>query len=86
MVKIRNIKEIENNDTVELFDNKGNSLGTIETGIQLQDVCVQIKELQLEGYYVIYQNTKISITKEGRVYCQTKRPFSANGDLLRKLI
>ncbi len=86
MVKIKSINEIENNDSVELFDNNNVSLGMMYTGLQLQDICVQIKEQNLEGYYIVYQNEKINITNEGRVYCNGKRPFSSIGNLLRCLI
>lgn len=85
MVHIRNISEIENNDTVELFDNNDKSLGTILTGLVLTDVCVQIKTNCLDGYYIMYNGRKIDITSDGRIYTSGPMPFRALGDLLREL-
>ena len=85
MVKIKSDKEIEN-DTVELFDKSNNLIGNIESGLQMQDVCLQIKKLKLDGYYVTFNGQKTIIGKDGRVYFKTNRPFKAIGDMLRELI
>jgi len=85
MIKIKTDKEIEN-DSVELFDNLGNKIGNIESTLQLQDVCVQIKKENTNGYYVIFKGTKNIIENNGRLYFGNNRPFTALGSMLCELI
>ena len=85
MIKIKTDKEIEN-DLVELFDNLGNKIGNIESGLQMQDVCVQIKKENANGYYVIFNGIKTIIESDGRIYFGNNKPFTAIGNMLRELI
>lgn len=86
MVEIRSVKDIEV-DEVELHGPDGNLIGILESGIQLQDVCVQIKNQSLEGYYIMFNGYKTFIETDGRIYFHDDaRPFNALTDLLRELI
>lgn len=86
MIKIRSISEIENNEIVELYDNENNFLGNIESGIQFLDICIQIKESNLVGYYIGFKGEKIYFESDGRIYFKHDRPFTSYGNLIRKLI
>jgi len=84
-IKIKRDKEIEN-DTVKLFDKSHNLIGIIESGLQMQDICLQIKKNKIVGYYFMFNGQKTIIEKDGRAYFKTNRPFNAMGDILRELI
>jgi len=86
MVKIKTNEEIENYNKCQLFDNNDKLVGEITSGLILTDVCVQIKEQKLNGYYVIFNSVKTKIQIDGRIYFKNKRPFTAIGDMLRELI
>lgn len=86
MIKIKTNEEIEKYNKCELFDNNDNLIGEITSGLILTDVCVQIKEQKLSGYYVIFNSEKIEIQIDGRIYFKNERPFTAIGDMLRELI
>lgn len=63
-VKINhNIKEPE----CSLYDPEGNCLGVINTSVILNDVRLQIKRQNLEGYYVLFENHRIDIHGNGRL-------------------
>lgn len=85
MIKIKTNEEIENN-SCSLYDNNGKYIGEITSGLILTDVCVQIKEQSLIGYYIMFEGVKIEIEKGGRIMWKTENPFPAAGDMLRKLI
>ncbi len=61
-VKINKI-EIQ---TVELFDPNGKSLGFVNS-YEFNDVRIQIKKQQLEGYYCLFEGVKHEIQKNGRL-------------------
>lgn len=86
MIKIKTNEEIENYNKCELFDNHDKLIGEITSGLILTDICVQIKEQKLSGYYVIFNSEKTEIQTDGRVYFKNERPFTAIGDMLRELI
>jgi hypothetical protein len=51
--------------TVELFAPNEQSLGFINE-YEFYDIRVQIRENQLEGYYLLFNNEKIVIDKNGK--------------------
>lgn len=85
MLKIRTDKEIEN-DTVKLYNKNDEFIGNIESGLSMQDVCIQIKRDNIEGFYIQFNNEKTVINSDGRCYFNGKRPFGAMSDILRELI
>jgi hypothetical protein len=63
-VKInRNLKETE----CSLYGPDGSFIGIIDSEIILNDVRLQIKRQQLEGYYIIFENNKITIHLNGKL-------------------
>lgn len=84
MITLRTTEEIEN-CSVDLYSSTNDFIGTLTSGIQLTDICVQIKEQELEGYFIVFEEKIIPITKEGILYSNS-RPFLALGKLLRILI
>lgn len=61
MIKINKIIP----QTVELFNPKGESMGFINE-YEFNDIRIQIKNQQLEGYYCIFKEKKFTINKHGR--------------------
>jgi len=51
-VKVRQIKET----FCELYDADGNDVGIISSELELNDVRIQIKEQQLKGYYILWED------------------------------
>lgn len=62
-VVIRDIKDIP----CDLYNEQGEHIGAITTELQLYDVRLQIKEKALTGYYIIFQNKRILINKDGSI-------------------
>lgn len=60
MVRIKNIEE----PVVKLFFN-GSFVGEIKSGLSFYDVLSQIKEENVYGYSIEYNNEMINIDKEG---------------------
>lgn len=79
-VKIKQIQE----QTVDLMLND-EVVGQITSGLQLTDVCVQIKKQQLENYFIKYAGEIFPITKDGRVM-HNRTLYPLLGKLLRELI
>lgn len=52
--------------TVEVFDNEGNSLGMLNE-FEFNEIRIQIKEQGLEGCYAMFEGEKIFIDRDGRV-------------------
>ena len=71
--------------TVIFYDADGNCLGETNNPIIIDDFRSQIKEQQAEGYYMVYENEKIPIDKNGTPY---EFPDVCNmySDILVKLI
>lgn len=86
MITIRTNEEIEEFQTCELFDCNNILVGTISSSLILTDICVQIKEQQLLGYYIIYDQIICDIGKDGRLDSRCVRVFPAIGNMLRELI
>ena len=86
MVHIRTNEEIEENIKVELFDNKDSSLGMIQSGLILLDICYQIKNNNISGYYVIFNDEKTIIQNDGRIYFNSTRPFPMLASMLRDIM
>ena len=83
MITINNkIKETP----VKLYDPNHNLIGIIENDYAFMDVRIQIKEQQLEGYYVIFQKQKINITKHGRCSSWPVGFFDTYNNLLTKIL
>ena len=53
--------------TVSLFTPNGVLVGEITSDLQLNDVRLQIKRQNLEGYYIEYEEEKILISSSGRL-------------------
>jgi len=77
------IKQIQEQTVNLLLDNK--IVGKITSGLQLTDVCVQIKEQKLTGYSVQDNDKVFIIDENGRVY-HDRTLYPMLGELLRKLI
>ena len=71
--------------TVELFNPDNISMGFVNQ-YELFDIAVQIKQHKAIGYYVVFNNEKLEITEEGRIYCTTKGFFDTIANYLRQLI
>ena len=64
MVKINNnLKE----KPCFLYDGQDNLVGEIKNNAALNDVRIQIKKSELEGYYIIFENFILGIDKNGNV-------------------
>ncbi len=86
MLKIRTNEEIENHDKCELYDNNDRLIGEINSLLILTDICCQIKEYGLKGYYIRYGTVKTEIESDGRIYFNQERPFTSMANMLRELI
>lgn len=67
MVVINDIKD----KPAQLYCPSDVLIGTVETALQLNDVCIQIKNMKLEGkesgYYLMYEGVKVDIMCNGRI-------------------
>jgi len=67
MVVINDIKDTP----VQLYCPAGKLIGTVETGLQVNDVCIQIKRMKKEGeesgYYFICEGERVPIMCNGRI-------------------
>ena len=70
----------------ELFDNNEKLIGQITSELSLLDVLVQIKTLKLEGYYIIFEDEKISILPSGKIQRPPKRFYPNYDNLCDKLL
>ena len=86
MLSIKDQRELDNYDEVALYDNHGFLVGFIDNMLTLADVRVQIKNLGLEGYYMLYKNETILIDSDGRMEFKDKMPFEAFSNLLIELL
>lgn len=84
IIFIKTSEELEN-DSCKLYSPEDKLIGEVTTGLSLTDICVQIKEQSLEGYYLLYNNDKMDIFKDGRVSGNIKI-FPKLGEMLRVLI
>ena len=73
-----------NGVTMKLYNPKGEFIGVIERDIELLDIRVQIKNLNVSGYYFITsEGDRVNIDKEGNL---SDYPFTeAKIPLLLKL-
>jgi predicted ATPase len=62
-IKINRIKET----TAKLYDPEDVYVGTIKSVLQLNDVRIQIMGQKLSGYYIIWKDDKLEVTKDGRM-------------------
>lgn len=82
MVKIGiNKYEIQ---TVEHFDNNGNSLGFLNE-LENIDLRIQIAEQKVSGYYLIFNGIKIDIEPDGKINNWEIGLYDINEILLSKL-
>lgn len=81
MIKV-NKYEIQ---TVEHFDNAGNSLGFLNE-LEHNDLLCQIVEQQATGYHLAFNGEKTEINSMGVLAKYPKGLFSANENLVIKLI
>lgn len=82
VVTIRNI-----NDTpAELYNQHGDHVGTITNILQLQDVRIQIRELNVPGYTIKWDDRVIEINKHGFLDEWPEGFFDINDKQLDKLI
>jgi len=58
--------------TVDLYSPDSEFLGTINE-YEFYDVRVQIKKQKLDGYYVVFQEEKVKIDKNGKFYPPKQR-------------
>ena len=71
----------------ELFhENSDTAIGIIESEYSLLDVLVQIKEQKLDGYYIMFEGHKITISNEGRTQGRPNGFYDLTGKFLRQLI
>ena len=61
MIKINRIEP----QVVELFNPEDISMGFINE-YEFNDICIQIKQQKLDGYYCIYNNEIFRINNDGR--------------------
>lgn len=89
-VKINN--EYENVQCIaELYDQNNTFLGLIKNEYQLNDIRIQIKKQQLEGYYLIFIDEKsfkhkLLIDKSGRICAWPKGFFDLTQNQLFELL
>lgn len=86
MIQIRSDTEIENHQIVYLYDDNDNYLGDITSGLVLQDVCLQVKQQGIKGYYVVFAGEKTYFDENGRLFFKHKKPFTALMNIIRELI
>lgn len=67
MLVINDIKD----KSVDLYCPSGSLIGKVDTEIQMNDICIQIKKLGLKteksGYYFICEGCTIDILSNGRI-------------------
>lgn len=86
MIIIKDQRELDDYDEVALYDSHGFLIGFIDNMLTLADVRVQIKNLGLEGYSILYKNETIPIDTDGRLDFKDKMPFEAFSNLLIELL
>jgi len=55
-----------------IFDANGFLVGTCNNYLELNDVCIQIMKLGVEGYTLEYEGNLYPIEKNGRIYYKGK--------------
>lgn len=71
--------------TVEAFTPSGESLGYINQ-YEFNDLRVQLKENKIDGYYLMFNDIKHTIDKDGRVDVWSKGFFDLQEYQLMKLL
>lgn len=71
-------------ETVNVYDPQDNLLGTVNE-YEFLDLRAQIKEKQLDGYYVIHNGEKVAINKNGQIIDWPYGLFTTMGNLYTKL-
>ena len=61
-------------------------MGTIDTALQFIDIRLQIATEEVEGYYIIFEDEKISINKYGVCEKWPKGLFDVEADQVYKLL
>lgn len=82
MVIIREIK----NKSCQLYDPNDNLIGEFDSDLIFNDIRIQIKEQQLKGYYLIFEDKKIKIDSNGNLASYPNGLFDTYIDQLCKLI
>lgn len=87
MIKIKEITELP----AILLDNNHNYVGMVYNNLELNDVCIQIKNQQLEGYYFLFTDSEgvqhtIDIDSNGRIYDKPQEFFGLLSHQLRELL
>lgn len=80
MLKINKITA----ETVNVYDPQDNLLGAVNE-YEFLDLRAQIKEKQLDGYYVIHKGEKVAINKNGQIADWPYDLFATMGSLYAKL-
>lgn len=73
-----------NVQTVEHFDDKGNSLGFLNEN-ESTDLRCQIAENNISGYYLIFNDKKIKILSNGKIIDWENGLYDTNEILLSRL-
>lgn len=82
MIEIIKIEESK----CELYDSEDNLIGVIDNELTFNDVRAQIKEQQLEGYYIVYKGVRKDIDKDGRIAVWEEGFFDAFQKILFRLL
>ena len=72
--------------TTKLYDPQGNLAGEIKNNTAMCDVCVQIARNKLSGYYVMFNEQKVTIDPTGRIYNPPDGFYDAEDKLMRELV
>lgn len=81
MIKIRQFTEKQ----LQLFDPQNNFLGFINNAYEALDVCLQVVEQQVDGYYFMFGNEKIVINKTDGIMVDFPRIYNKQFDISNKL-
>lgn len=81
-IKINRIVE----SSYDVYEN-GIKIGTINSHLELNDICIQVKKNNIENVYILdNQNIKHPIDKYGRVCSNGAKLYTTIGKQLRELI
>ena len=72
--------------TTKLYDPQGNLVGEIKNNTAMCDVCVQIARNKLSGYYVMFNEQKVTIEADGRIRNPPEGFYDAEDKIMRELV
>ena len=70
----------------ELFAPDDTKIGDLISSFQVNDICIQIKKEKIEGYYILFEDVKIPISKDGRIIYSPKGFYDIQRNQMREIM